>query len=274
MGRLTDFTTENRDTILLGFLGLNYLAMAVDCTLAHWSIGFYHWGMYLSALWPIPAGIFVIIYVFKKEDKIFRILLYLVSGISIIVGILGLIWHLLGQFLNYPAFSTLIYSAPIFGPIAITVLGIAILLYLRPPKIGLFKSYMLLSAISLFGITLMAYLDHMQNYFFKWTEWVPLFSGIFATFIFAYYGFNPVKNRADKTVILGTAGASFMVGFVGTILHLLAFISHPAPLKSKFALLAPPLAPIILCDAAIFVIIVGFLFEGREYGEMKSLFDR
>jgi hypothetical protein len=259
-----EIARKNRRRLLLLFIAANFVGLAVDCTLAHWSIGFYHPGMYLSALWPGVAGFIAAAFVLFEPGRFGKLVLYGIGAVSLAVGLLGLFWHLSGQFFAEPVFASLIYSAPLFGPAVISVLGVALFLYVRAGSADVYKPLTTLAAVSCLGLAIMAYQDHSQNGFWIWTEWVPVLAGIFSGAVLGFYAYKRPLPGAERSLVLSVACLVFLVGVIGTVYHVSAFFSFPTPLKERFALLAPPFAPLLFCDAAAFIGLAGLWFGGRE----------
>jgi pimeloyl-ACP methyl ester carboxylesterase len=250
--------------LLLLFIAVNFAGLAADCTLAHWSIGFYHPGMYLSALWPAFAALVTAAFVLRKPGRFGKLVLYGTAGASLVVGFLGLLWHLSGQFFAGPAFASLIYSAPLFGPAVISVLGVTLYLYVRAGSADIFKPLMAVAAVSCLGLAIMAYQDHAQNEFWIWTEWVPVLTGVFSAVVLGFYAYKRPLPGAEQSLVLSVAVLALLVGVVGTVYHVSAFFSFPTPLKERFALLAPPFAPFLFCDAAVFIGLTGLWFRDTK----------
>ncbi|HDR06402.1 MAG TPA: hypothetical protein ENN88_02090 [Candidatus Coatesbacteria bacterium] len=259
IGRLVRWAERHKERLLLAFVGVNLLGYAADCTLAHWSTGFYHWGMLVSLLWPLAAGVPVILFVFRTPGRLGRVLLHIAAAGSLLVGVAGFLWHLAGQFLIVPRLESLVYSAPLLGPAVLAALGLLLFLYLRPPKGGLYRPLLLLAAASFLGLALMSLQDHAQNGFFHWSEWSPVIVGLFAAAVYAVAFF---RGPGGRVLRLACAWAVLLIGLAGTYFHVAAFLRHAAPLIERFALLAPPFAPILLCDAALFALLAD-LWSGK-----------
>ncbi len=250
-----DWALSHRDRILMGFIALNFLGIAADCTLAHWSAGFYHWGMWVSLVLPLLAAVPTVLYTFRKAGRVGKILLTSVAWVSIVVGFLGTAWHLLGQFFLAPSLQSLIHSAPILGPVVITGLGVLLLVALDPPQRGIYRSLALVGALGFFSLALMCLQDHAMNSFYMWSEWVPIIMGTFAGLIFAWRGFRRFESSFPRGLLLSIAGASMLVGLAGTFFHLRGFLAEVTiPMLERFHLSAL-FAPLLFCDAALFAFI-------------------
>jgi len=255
---------KHRRRLLLLFIAGNFAGLAADCTLAHWSIGFYHPGMYLSALWPALAALVAAAFVPFEPPRFGKSVLYATAGASLVVGLLGLLWHLYGQFFAEPTFASLIYSAPLFGPAVISILGVTLFLYIRAGSRDVFRPLAAVAAVSCLGLAIMAYQDHAQNGFWIWTEWVPVLAGIYSAVVLGFYAYRRPLSGVERSLVLSVAVLMLLVGVVGTVYHVSAFFSFPTPLKERFALLAPPFAPLLFCDAAAFIGLTGLWFGGKE----------
>jgi hypothetical protein len=85
-------------------------------------------------------------------------------------------------------------------------------------------------------------------------------SGIFSAVVLGFYACKRPRPGAEQSLVLSVAGLALLVGVIGTVYHVSAFFSFPTPLKERFALLAPPFAPLLYCDAAVFIGLTGLWF--------------
>jgi hypothetical protein len=258
---LLEWAAREHRKLLLGFIGLNFLAMAVDCTLAHWAVDFYHPGMYVALGVPLLFGLMVSFFALREPKRGGRIILYIIATIAAGSGLLGLFWHLAGQFLREPRMQSLVYSAPLLGPLMLTWLGAGLWCWLHFSDEKLYRPLLLLAALGFLGLAVMALLDHAQNGFYMWVEWAPIIMGVFSGVV-CFIGFaNPNADEGVRRLLLGVAWAVLLVGLVGTFFHVVGFINHPAPIKERFALLAPPFAPLLFCDGAAFALLADLWFK-------------
>ncbi|MCD4733191.1 hypothetical protein K8R78_03010 [bacterium] len=255
IGRFTTWAQKRRDNLIMAFIAVNYLLMSLDCTLVHWSAGFDHLGMYLAAGWPLLAALPFIFFTFKPMKKTGRGVAIGISLASVAVGIAGLAWHLLGQFFVSPSLTSLIYSAPILAPLGLTVLAIMTLAIIYPPPEGLTRRLIGFMAFWMLGLMLLSLQDHAQNNFYEWGEWIPIIVGVFAMVVFGLYATFYKKMKNGNGLILTTTLALFITAAVGAVMHLVAFFEATVPLVQKLSQAAPPLAPTLFGDAAVFVLI-------------------
>jgi hypothetical protein len=260
---LLDWAARERRKLLLGFIGLNFLAMAVDCALAHWSVDFYHPGMYVALGVPLVFGLVVLFFTLREPKRTGRIVLEVVAWVAAGSGLLGLFWHLAGQFLREPRMQSLVYSAPLLGPLMLTWLGALLWCRLHFDDEKLYRPLLLLAALGFLGLAVMALLDHAQNGFYLWVEWAPIIMGVFSGVVYLIGFWYPQPDEGVRRLLLAVAWAVLLVGLVGTFFHVVGFIQHPAPIKERFALLAPPFAPLLFCDGAAFALLAD-LWSARK----------
>jgi len=259
---------KRRDNLIMAFIAMNYLMMSLDCTLVHWSSGFDHIGMYFSAGWPLLAALPFIFFTFKPPKKTGRGVSLVVSLASVAVGIAGLAWHLLGQFFEAPGLQSLIYSAPILAPLGLTVLGIMTLAIIYPPKEGLTRRLIGFMALWMLGLALLGLQDHARNNFYEWGEWIPIVVGVFSMIVFGLYALF-YKKMNGNGLLLTTTLILFATAAVGAVMHTVAFFEATVPLVQKLSQAAPPLAPTLFGDAAIFVLIALLFKNNGEKNEEK-----
>jgi hypothetical protein len=261
---LLEWAARERRKLLLAFIGLNFLAMALDCALAHWAVDFYHPGMLVALGVPLLFGLIVLFFTMRQPKSAGRAVLEVIAWVAAGSGLLGLWWHLAGQFLQEPRLRSMIYSAPLLGPVMLTWLGALLWSWLHFDDEKLYRPLLLLAALGFLGLAVMALLDHAQNGFYMWVEWAPIIAGVFSGVVYLIGFWYPQPDDAARRLLLGVAWAALLVGMVGTFFHVVGFIEHPAPIKERFALLAPPFAPLLFCDGAVFALLADLWFRGNK----------
>jgi hypothetical protein len=177
----------------------------------------------------------------------------IVGWASITVGISGLLWHLQSHFFRAATLKNLVYSAPFIAPLAYTGIGLLLLTNrLVPHGSRSWARWVLFLAwggfLGNFGLSL---LDHAQNGFFYWTEWIPVAVSALAV------GFLLVLTLARPTRLLLRAttwilGLQVITGLLGLGLHLRPLLDFStAPLLERVIHGAPVFAPLLFVNLAL-----------------------
>jgi hypothetical protein len=176
-----------------------------------------------------------------------------VGWASIAVGVAGLLWHLQSHFFRAATLKNLVYSAPFIAPLAYTGIGLLLLTNrLVPHGSRSWARWVLFLAwggfLGNFGLSL---LDHAQNGFFYWTEWIPVAVSALAV------GFFLVLTLARPTRLLLRAttwilGLQVITGLLGLGLHLRPLLDFStAPLLERVIHGAPVFAPLLFVNLAL-----------------------
>lgn len=100
------------------------------------------------------------------------------------------------------------------------------------------------------GNLALSLLDHAQNGFYKWAEWIPV---IAAAFTVSFLGTALARPAWPfLRVCLGVLAFDVVVGVVGLVLHVAADLRRPAQLIEERVIYgAPPFAPLLFADLAL-----------------------
>jgi hypothetical protein len=177
----------------------------------------------------------------------------IVGWTSIAVGVAGLIWHLQSHFFRAATLKNLVYSAPFIAPLAYTGIGLLLLVNrLVPHRSRGWARWVLFLAwggfLGNFGLSL---LDHAQNGFYYWTEWIAVVvSAVAVGFVLML-----IPGRPNRLLLgLGAAilGLQAITGMVGLGLHLRPLLQpSPAPLLDRIVHGAPVFAPLLFVNLAL-----------------------
>jgi hypothetical protein len=171
---------------------------------------------------------------------------------AILVGALGMVFHLRSGFFQQQTLHDLVYSAPFVAPLAYVGVGLLLLLVRMEaqgtPQIGW---WLLLLALGGFvGNLGLSLLDHAQNGFFRWTEWIPVVAAAFGSSFLLV-----VWLRPGPAVIAATwrvLALEVLVGLAGFGLHAAADLRRSAaPILDRFIFGAPTFAPLLFADLAV-----------------------
>jgi hypothetical protein len=233
------------------FVAANLAILSFDIEIAH-SIN--HFGkaaeyipLYFSLAAPVALAVCIILRWVFSIDAPWRDVGYLVGGLSVLVGLAGVIYHLESSFFLDRTVRSLTYSAPFAAPLAYTGIGFLLLVNrMTAPRTAEWARWILLLALGgFFGNFVLTLTDHAENGFFLSTEWIPVISSAFATGFLLVPLILPVQRRfIDLCCVVMIAQAT--VGVLGFWFHLEMNRFEPgSSLWEKLVNGAPPLAPLL-----------------------------
>jgi preprotein translocase subunit Sss1 len=229
----------------IGFLG-------VDIALAHAENAFRREAEWAPLVFSGIATVLLIPMALGRGGPAWRWVERLVGAGAVLVGAVGMVFHLQSAFFEQQGLRNLVYSAPFVAPLAYVGVGLLLLLLrteLRSSdELGWWL--LLLALGGCLGNLGLSLLDHAQNAFFRWTEWIPVVAAAFATsFIFVAWLRPPTAPVVVAAALLGTQA---LVGLAGFALHLWADLHRPAArLTDRFLFGAPAFAPLLFADIAV-----------------------
>jgi hypothetical protein len=167
------------------------------------------------------------------------------------------IFHLQSHFFYERTIKSLVYAAPFAAPLAYTGLGLLLVMNRMVAADSRdWPMWVLLMALGGFvGNFLFSLMDHAQNGFYHWTEWIPVVSSALAVGFLVVPFLTPVTQRfLWLCVILLLIQAS--VGVLGFILHAQGNLHGVAPtLWDNLVFGAPPLAPLLFPNLVLLAFI-------------------
>lgn len=233
------------------FVTANLAILAIDIEIAHSMNQFRRAAEYIPLYFSLaaPAVLAVCIalrWIFRR-DAPWRDVGYLAGGLSVLVGLAGVLYHLESSFFVDRTLRSLTYSAPFAAPLAYTGLGFLLLMN-RMTAAGSaeWARYVLLLALGgFFGNFVLSLTDHAENGFFLHTEWIPVISSALASgFLLVPLLLRVTRRYLDLCFAIMLLQAS--VGVLGFWFHLRANLVEPgAHLWDKMVNGAPPLAPLL-----------------------------
>jgi hypothetical protein len=252
---LTDVHTR-RGFLLEVFILFNVAFLILDVYLAHAVNEFAHWGewvpIYFAAAGTLALGV-AVHQEWKYENGHSRWLGNLVGWGAIIVGLLGMIWHLEAWFLEAVTIRSLVYSAPFVAPLAFAGLGFLLLMNRRVARASIeWGQWVVFFAWGGFvGNFALSLIDHAQNGFFYWTEWIPVVvSALAVGYMFALI----VRPASEGYLKLGYAvmGLQALTGVLGFLLHVWPLWTATAETFFQDMVYgAPVFAPLLFADLAL-----------------------
>jgi len=117
-----------------------------------------------------------------RRRIVWKILGNAVGWISILIGLVGVLYHLNSSFFEERTLKSLTYSAPFAAPLAYTGLGFLLLLNRMVDANSMeWPKWVLFMAVGGYaGNFVFSLMDHAGNGFFNPAEWVPVIAGALA----------------------------------------------------------------------------------------------
>lgn len=175
-----------------------------------------------------------------------------VGAAAVVVGAVGMIFHLKSAFFESQTLHSLVYSAPFVAPLAYVGVGLLILLSQleKPGSLEWARWVVLLALGGLAGNVGLSLLDHAQNGFFRPVEWLSVIAAAFGV------GFVAVAVVRPEPAILKACGvvlaAQVVVGLFGFALHVRADLFRPGRgLFEQAVYGAPVFAPLLFVNLAL-----------------------
>lgn len=254
------------------FVISNFFFLALDIFYAHSINDFAHKGEWIPFYFSIIATILLgINLVLKKEFK--NIVSFTLGLLSIIIGTLGVFYHLESQFFQSVSLKSLVYTAPLAAPLSYTALGLLLFLNnLIPSQKAIYGQWIVVLAyIGFAGNFLLGLLDHAQNGFFFISEWIPVISAALIL-VFIPLGLIRKYYKLFMPTFKYLLWLQFFVGILGAFLHIYAIlIDNSASIIDKLLYGPPVLAPLLFCNLA-FLMAVGLMCikdEHKKYIEIS-----
>ena len=254
--------TRNRwadahDLWLEVFLIFNFACLTGDILLAHSENSFRHRAEYIP-LWFSGAAAAMLIIGMAARLRSQSLILwkwigYGVGWHSICVGLAGVGYHLESGFFYEHTLKSLTYAAPFAAPLAYVGLGSLLLMNRMVPFPSReWAKWVVFFAVSgfagNFGLSLS---DHAVNGFFRWTEWIPVFSCALAVG-FLLMLFAGEENSRFFRICALILVLQIFVGTAGFVLHGLADLHGPSKdFVQNVIHGAPPFAPLLLPNLAL-----------------------
>jgi len=233
------------------FVTANLAILAADIYIAH-SVNHFQKAaeyipLYFSIGAPAVLGIVIALRWIWHVQSPWRDVGYLIGGLSVLVGLGGVLYHLESRFFLDRTLKSLTYAAPFAAPLAYTGLGFLLLMNrMVAARSAEWARWVILLALGgFFGNFVLSLTDHASNGFFARTEWIPVLSSAFATgFLLIPLAIVVTRRFLDicLLVMLGQA----LVGVLGFWFHMRANLIEPGSgIFDKLVNGAPPMAPLL-----------------------------
>jgi hypothetical protein len=248
----------------LGFLG-------VDIVLAHAENSFGRPVEWLPVVFSAIVTVLLLPGLFHRGVRARTRGLAIAIGLAAVaVGVAGMVFHLDSAFFVRRTLHDLVYSAPFIAPLSYVGVGLLLVLSrLEPAGTDEWNGWVVFLALGGFGGNLaLSLLDHAQNGFFSWAEWLPVVAAAFAVSFLSVALFRRRDERLLR-VCLGVLAAEVIVGIAGALLHVRADLGRPgATITDKLVFGAPAFAPMLFADlSALAAIGLGGMLRRAGQGE-------
>ena len=239
------------------FVLFNLAFLAVDIYVAHSINQFAHPAEWIPFVFSVVAPV-VLIPCFPRSRAslrrgLTRTVGLLVGACSILVGIMGMVFHLESQFFISITVRSLVYTAPFVAPLSYAGLGFLLLLNrMMPTERTEWATWVIFfAATGIFGNFVLALCDHAQNGFFNWPEWIPVYvSALSFGFLMPVILRTPSRSYLKLCYwVMGLQGAAGLLGFG---YHFFANLAGPSPSLWENTLYGAPIfAPLLLANLSL-----------------------
>lgn len=233
----------------------NIAFLGVDIGIAHLANDYARRAEWAPLYFSAIAAVMLVPGAMDLRHRYVTLLDRLVGFGAVLLGVLGMIFHLQSSFFAVQTLHNLVYSAPFVAPASYIGVGLLILLLrsdeAETPSLG---PWILALALGGFvGNFALSVLDHAQNGFFHATEWIPVASaGLAIGFLIVMLATRRSESEPLlRRCVLGVMALQMLVGVVGFGLHLSADLQAPAAsLLGRIVFGSPPFAPLLFSDLA------------------------
>lgn len=240
------------------FVIANLGFLTFDIYLAHSVNQFRNRAEYIPLNFSAIAPVLLIIgLAAHKRLAIWKILGYAVGWSSVLIGLVGVIFHLESHFFFERTIRSLTYSAPFAAPLAYTGLGFLLIMNrMVSAETNEWAKWVLLMALGGFiGNFVFSLTDHAENGFFDYLEWVPVVASALAIGFLAV----PLVMKVSRRYIRLCAAILLLealVGVWGFLLHAAGNLRGPSVHAfDNFIYGAPPMAPLLFPNLTLLGII-------------------
>ena len=258
MIKISRLLHKNRLVIDL-FIIINLSFLSVDIFFAHSVNDFSKKNeflpLYFSLISSFFLGLELLINLKKQQNN--RLVSIIIGCSSIIIGIMGVYYHLHNSFFKLFTLKSLVYTAPFIAPLAYTGLGLLIIINSKvPPNSTKWsKGLILLGLGGFIGNYILSVCDHAQNGFFIFYEWIPVISSSIAV---GFLSIVLIKKHSMKLINISILVMiiQIFIGLLGFYFHISAILSSDiSDIFEKIIYNAPIFAPLLFVNLGLLSII-------------------
>lgn len=233
------------------FVTANLAILAADIYIAH-SVNHFQKSaeyipLYFSMGAPVVLASLIALRWIGQIEAPWRDVGFMIGGLSVLVGMGGVLYHLESRFFLDRTLKSLTYAAPFAAPLAYAGLGFLLLMNrMVSARSAEWARWVLFLALGgFFGNFVLSLTDHASNGFFAKTEWIPVVSSALATgFLIVPLVLTVSRRFMDLCLFVMLTQA--LVGVLGFWFHMQANLVEPgSSVFDKLVNGAPPMAPLL-----------------------------
>jgi hypothetical protein len=282
----------SRDQAMLLMLALNELLLGVETYLAHIISGTIMPKEWIPIIFGPTAGIALLLTGLMAIHRrtLATVIASLIYLLSIVVGLLGVYFHLIRAVLPFAPFAEsvsiplFVWAPPILGPLTfalVGLMGISAVWYEAPADSGSLTllggrrlqlpyskttAFFFMVGLGTLATVISSVLDHARTNFENPWLWLPTGLGIFGTVVALVLGVIGNPRRSDIVTYVVAMVLLVLVGVLGVALHIVRNLAlENAIVVERFLRGAPFLAPMLFADMGALGLII--LLDPREKGE-------
>ncbi|OGN94782.1 MAG: hypothetical protein A2Z71_06060 [Chloroflexi bacterium RBG_13_50_21] len=278
-----------RDQAMLLMLALNEFLLGLETYLAHSISGTIMPKEWIPILFGPVAGFLLVLagILALRKRTLAAGIATLIYFASLIVGLLGVWFHLiraalpyasLGEMISIPLF---IWAPPILGPLTfalVGLIGISAVWLEEPPDSGHLtllggrrlhlpfsktNAFFFMVGLGILATVISSVLDHARTNFENPWLWLPIGVGIFATIVAVLLGVLDHPQRSDLITYVVAMVLLILVGLLGVLLHIQRNLAaENAIVVERFVRGAPFLAPMLFADMGALGLVI--LLDPKE----------
>ncbi len=239
------------------FIVINLAFLAVDVYIAHSINAFAHsaeWIPFVVSIAAVPLLLVARIFGGTWANQFTGVG---VGSVSIVVGVVGMLYHLDSQFFANFTIRSLVYTAPFIAPLSFAGIGLLLIMHhtVHEESLEWGRWVLVMACAGFLGNFILSICDHAQNGFFDWREWIPVYASAMAVSFLMTAIVQP-RNASFLAFCVLILALNGLTGVVGFYLHLSANLAAPAEsLRESFLHGAPILAPLLFPNLALLGII-------------------
>lgn len=239
------------------FIVINLAFLAVDVYIAHSINAFAHsaeWIPFVVSIAAVPLLLVARIFGGMRANQFTGVG---VGSVSIVVGVVGMLYHLDSQFFANFTIRSLVYTAPFIAPLSFAGIGLLLIMHhtVQEESLEWGRWVLVMACAGFLGNFILSICDHAQNGFFDWREWIPVYASAMAVSFLMTAIVQP-RNASFLVFCVLILALNGLTGVVGFYLHLSANLAARAEsLRESFLHGAPILAPLLFPNLALLGII-------------------
>ena len=248
---------NNPKKVLEVFLISNLAFLALDIWIAHLYNDFAHRAEWIPLAYSIVGTCILVITALMTKlsplNNPNQAAGKLVGYAGIFLGIIGMYFHLESQFFKANTINSIIYTAPFVAPLAFSGVGFLLILN-RQHSLADDEWSRWILFLTLGGFTgnfLLSLLDHAQNNFFHFTEWIPVIGSAIAMgflCVSVKRGLPGSFYRLLNLIML----IQIIIGVAGFYFHFMTNVNGPAEEWTRnFIWGTPTFAPLLFTNLGI-----------------------